>query len=43
MMANEVKEKILNEIAAGATAQSCAEKYNISPSSITSKLKELGM
>lgn len=36
MPRNEVKEKILNEIATGATAKQCAEKYNIPAGTIRS-------
>jgi hypothetical protein len=32
----ELKEKILNEIATGATPQSCSDKYNIPAGTIRS-------
>jgi phage terminase small subunit len=35
-MPNEVKEKVLSEIAAGATPQQCADKYSISAGTIRS-------
>lgn len=35
-MSKELKQQILNEIAAGATAQQCAEKYNIPAGTIRS-------
>jgi phage terminase small subunit len=41
MPKNELKEKILNEIATGATAQECADKYNIPAGTIRSWLFRL--
>ena len=38
MQRNELRVRILNEIATGATAQQCAEKYNISAGTIRSWL-----
>jgi phage terminase small subunit len=38
MPKNELKDKILNEIATGATAQECADKYNIPAGTIRSWL-----